>query len=304
MSIEQLRTQVRYFLDATETGRPWRYRTPTPRQVGRFYDRYNHVIAQFYGGAMHYGYWTGPDDGSSVEVAAARLTDLLIDRLGVGPGDRVLDVGCGTGKPAVQLARATGAEVVGISVSAGDVTLATALARSEGLAGQVRFEHADALDLPFGTDSFDAALALESLIHIERREQALAQIARVLKPGGRLALTDFIQRGPVEEDGDAQWALAEVLAAWRSAPLVRAENYPGFAATAGLVIDELVDISEHTKYTVPASYSAMRDYAQRHNDLPPELARILSASQDSDWQVREGEEPSEGVIMVAAHRPA
>jgi cyclopropane fatty-acyl-phospholipid synthase-like methyltransferase len=280
------------------------HRLPTPEEVGEFYNRTNRLLTQFLGGNMHYGYWTGPQDRSGFEEAGARLTDIMIGKLGLGPDDLVLDLGCGPGKPAVQLARATGARVVGISVSTGDVELATARAAAEGLADRVRFQHADAMDLPFAPASFDAVLALESIVHIPDRTHVLRQIARVLKPGGRLALTDFVTlRDETEVDEGVQLALAEMLAAWRAAPLVRPADYPGFLTAAGLVVDEVTDITENTKYTFEKTYDAMRDYVVRNGPLPPDLARIYEMGIDVDWVEEAAQPQSEGVVLAVAHRP-
>jgi ubiquinone/menaquinone biosynthesis C-methylase UbiE len=286
----------------TDTG----FLLPTPAEVGEFYDRNNRAIARFQGGNMHYGYWTGPDDDSSFEVAGARLTDIMTGKLRLKPGDVLLDVGCGPGQPAVQVAKATGASVVGISISARDVELATARAAAEGLADRVTFRHADALDLPFEPASFDAVLALESIVHIPDRARVLAEIARVVRPGGRVALTDFIWRGSdVERDPDEQAALVQALAAWRAAPLVRPEDYLSFAAGAGLVIDEMVDITEHTRYSNPRTYLAMIEYAREHDDLPPDLAHMVSLMVDDNWveTLDTPEYLTEGVLIVVAHRP-
>jgi ubiquinone/menaquinone biosynthesis C-methylase UbiE len=277
---------------------------PDPEEVGGFYDENNHLIARFQGGNMHYGYWTGPDDDSDYEVAGARLTDVMIDKLGVEPGDEVLDVGCGPGKPAVQLARATGARVLGISISTEDVRLATARAEAEGVADQVRFRHADALSLPFPAESFDAVLALESIVHIQERARVLEQIARVLRPGGRVVLTDFVTLRPEGQESEVdRRALAHALAAWRAAPLVRAEDYPGFVDRAGLVLDEITDITERTKYTFAKTYEAIDEYVARGGRLSPDMKRIHAMGRGVDWAAVAEEEQTEGVVIVLAHRP-
>ncbi|MFI9841277.1 SAM-dependent methyltransferase [Nonomuraea sp. NPDC051941] len=277
---------------------------PTPEEVGDFYNQANRLIIRFQGGSMHYGYWTGPDDDSDFEQASDRFTDIMIGKVGARAGDRVLDCGCGPGKPGVQLAKATGAEVIGISISTGDVELANARARAEGLQDRVRFRHANMLEMPFEDDSFDHVMAFESIVHIPDRAAVLKEIARVLKPGGRVALTDFITKGAPPEDPEERQALVDALASWCSAPLVDVADYPGFAEAAGLVIDEIVDVTEHTKYTYPKTYQPMYDYARTHDDIPPEMARLLEAAPGEEamkWVLEE--EPTEGVIIVVAHLP-
>ena len=204
-----------------------KHHTPTPQEVGDFYNKVNHLLAQFQGGSIHYGYWTGPDDQSTFEQASERLTDIVVGKLAPRPGDRVLDLGCGTGKPAIQMARSTGAQVVGVSVSTGDVELGTALASAEGMSEQVTFQHGDAMDLDLPSSSFDAVLAIELVVHVPDRGQVLKEIARVVKPGGRVVLTDFVRSGPEVRNEVVRDGLAETLAAlpprrWPSSRTIQA----------------------------------------------------------------------------------
>ncbi len=116
------------------------------------------------------------------------------DRLGVGPGVKVIDVGCGAGRHTFEAFR-RGAEVVGFDQNAADLNdvdeilqamkaegEAPASAKGEAVKG-------DALDLPYGDGTFDCVIASEILEHVPNDDQAIAQLVRVLKPGGALAIT-------------------------------------------------------------------------------------------------------------------
>src|SRR5205807_9603242 len=126
----------------------------------------------------------------SVEEATDHFTDQLMERLRLQPGDRLLDLGCGIGTPALRIAARTGASVVGVTINPHHVEIATEHARAAGMADRVSFRHANAMDLPFGDSSFDAVLAFESIVHMDR-PTVLREVERVLVRGGRLALTDF-----------------------------------------------------------------------------------------------------------------
>lgn len=76
--------------------------------VGGLYDRNTELVDGAADGNIHFGYWEGDSDSSSFLEATDRLTDLVAERVPAGSGRRLLDVGCGTGRPALRLAAPPG----------------------------------------------------------------------------------------------------------------------------------------------------------------------------------------------------
>ena len=116
----------------------------------------------------------------------------LVDRAALRSGERIVDIGCGTGKVPVVAAGtvAPGGAALGVDASAGMIARARQRARDANV--EVEFRQAAMEDLPFPEDSFDVVLCCQALHHVPRdaKIQALAEMHRVLKPGGRLLLLD------------------------------------------------------------------------------------------------------------------
>ncbi len=121
-----------------------------------------------------------------------RWRERAADIAAPAPGDAILDVCCGTGDLTFELAGrvAPGGHVVGCDFSEPMLDLARDKAEARAAAG-VRFEWADALNLPYDADRFDIATVGFGVRNFADRERGLRELNRVLRPGGRLVVLEF-----------------------------------------------------------------------------------------------------------------
>lgn len=118
-------------------------------------------------------------------------TDELIEAAGLRAGMRVVDVGSGLGGPARRVAARCGCRVVGVDAAAAYCRLANALTQRVGMQGRAVFYQADALALPFGDGEFDAAWLQHVTMNIEGKGELFAELSRVVREGGALALWEI-----------------------------------------------------------------------------------------------------------------
>jgi len=119
--------------------------------------------------------------------------DAYLALLGIAVGERVLDVGCGSGAVTRDIARRVGGRglAVGLDPSAELLVVARALAEEAGLGDHVEFCEGSALRLPFEDGTFDAVVCATVLSHVPGAEAAIPEFVRVLRPGGRLGVFEF-----------------------------------------------------------------------------------------------------------------
>ncbi|HWO02588.1 MAG TPA: class I SAM-dependent methyltransferase, partial [Blastocatellia bacterium] len=116
----------------------------------------------------------------------------FFQRLGVKPGTRLLDVGCGAGQLAIIAARA-GAQVTGCDIATNWVEKARARAAAEGL--EIIFEEGDAESLPYGDAQFDVVVSLIGAMFAPRPDRVAAELTRVCRPGGTIAMANWTPGG-------------------------------------------------------------------------------------------------------------
>lgn len=138
--------------------------------------------------------------GDSFHPGGLRLTRRLADALALKPGERVLDVASGRGVSALCLARERGCSVVGLDYGRQSVAAAQQEAREAELSGRARFAVGDAEALPLATGAFDVVLCECALSTFSDQAAALSEMHRVLKPQGKLGLTDVAVKAPLAEE--------------------------------------------------------------------------------------------------------
>jgi ubiquinone/menaquinone biosynthesis C-methylase UbiE len=164
--------------------------------------------------------------------------EALAQRTAVGPGARVLDVCAGLAGPARFLAARFGARVVALDLNAGRCVGAARLTRLVGLEALVRPLRGDAQALPFRAGGFSAVISQEGFLHVPDKGRALAECARVLMPGGRIAFSDWIATPRLADNERAR------LASWMAAVTIQSiAGYETLLARAGFAGIEAEDVS-------------------------------------------------------------
>lgn len=174
-------------------------------------------------------------DQQSRLPAIPRLRAWSISVLGLQPGERVLDIGSGTGELARLLAETVGpdGEVIGIDPNPGMRT------EAERRAPRARFVDGNAYALPLPDDSLDAVTCERVFQHLDHPVKAAAEIARVLRPGGRVVVTDVDWATAVIHPGDPD--IVRVMTESMHGGVVNpfaARRLPGQLGGAGLTVDD------------------------------------------------------------------
>jgi ubiquinone/menaquinone biosynthesis C-methylase UbiE len=191
-------------------------------QAGRFVDLRPEDLWQW--DQDHYG-------GLPAVAALAR-------RAAIRPGMKVLDVCAGLGGPARFLAHRIGVSVTGVDLTHSRCAAGNRLTALVRLSPLVRLIRADAQTLPLRAGAFDAAVSQEGLLHVPDKGAVLAEVARVLKAGRRLAFSDWVARPRLEENERRR------LDEWMAAVSLQSiDGYRGLLARAGFVSIEAEDLS-------------------------------------------------------------
>ena len=190
--------------------------------------------------ALHYGYYDDLCRHHRMAVANANAT--LAKFAAVKHGDKVLDAGCGRGGSCFWLAEKLGARPVGVNLVPSQIEYANKEAARRGLRGQIEFRRADYTKTPFDDASFDVVWAMESLCHSPRKIDFYSEAYRLLRPGGRLVLAEYMVTENEMLPGD-QKLVADWLSGWSIPSLDTEAQHADNADACGF---ERVDVHNWT----------------------------------------------------------
>jgi ubiquinone/menaquinone biosynthesis C-methylase UbiE len=214
------------------------------------------VAGELWENQVHWGYWDNPKSAQGTKAdyvaAMAKMNNVLFEAGKVGDGLKLLDAGCGFGGTIQQLnAQHSNMDLTGLNIDARQ--LAAAEAQTEAANDNtISWVEADACQLPFEDNSFDRVLAVECIFHFPSREKFLAEAARVLKPGGYLAVSDFVPTlmffGKTPFWMAIRTRIAKTYGTLGNIPL---RSYKAMGKRAGLQLDADRNIRKNTMPTYP-----------------------------------------------------
>ncbi|MCJ1316914.1 Delta(24)-sterol C-methyltransferase [Xylographa vitiligo] len=142
--------------------------------------------------------------GEPFNQAIARHEHYLAHMMGLKDGMKVLDVGCGVGGPAREIAKFAGVNIVGLNNNDYQIERATKYAAKEGLSSQLSFTKGDFMQMAFPANTFDAVYAIEATVHAPSLEGVYSQIFRVLKPGGVFGVYEWLMTDAYDNENPKQ----------------------------------------------------------------------------------------------------
>lgn len=215
------------------------------------------------------------DPGEDLETAQERKYARIAAKLNIQPGERVLDVGCGWGSNLLYLAQHSEGVFQGITLSARQREEALRRARAWGVADRVSIDVCHVEDLKPAPGSFDAVLFSGSIVHMHNRPAIHAMVGEILRPGGRLLISDCYF--PAQARGDRGSAATEYI-------FVEALGYCGLIGLAeelqlieqaGLDILHVEDLTCHYAQTLARWIDNVRRHRREIEAMAPGFSAVL-----------------------------
>lgn len=223
-------------------------------KVREHYDRMSPFYRSLWGEHIHHGYWIRGDE--SKETAQLQLIEHLAQAAGIPFGAKILDVGCGFGASSIYLARKYEAEATGITISAVQVEMANKAAAGAGV--NAKFWLMDAEAMKFSSQ-FDVIWSVESISHYQDIPNFFLAAARLLKPGGTLAITDWFKKKDLTPRECKRFLSA--IEEGMMVELQTMEDYAGHMAAGGLEVVRSEVLNKYCAKTWDFGLDILKDKA-------------------------------------------
>ncbi len=197
--------------------------------------------------AVHFGFY---DDRSSDHTTALMNTNrVLAEWVNIQEGDLVLDAGCGKGGSCFWLALNKNVKTIGITPVQSQIADCKTQAEKLNLQKETSFVLADYCNTPFEDESFDVVWACESLCHAKEKADFYTEAYRLLKPGGRLIIAEYLRtKRPLEAKDET--LLMSWLQPWAIADIDTEQEHLNHAANAGFDAVQIKDVTKNMKVSL------------------------------------------------------
>ncbi|KAF2470516.1 S-adenosyl-L-methionine-dependent methyltransferase [Lindgomyces ingoldianus] len=211
--------------------------------VNDYYDATTDIYLEAWGESFHFcRFPRGPEPKAT---AISRHEHYIAHMMGLQPGMRVLDVGCGVGGPAKEIASYANCSIVGLNNNAYQVKKAQELAKKEGMDKSVEFVKGDFMTIPFPSNSFDAVYVIEATVHAPSLEDVYSEIFRVLKPGGTFGVFEWVMTDKFDSSNRKHMAIRLGIERGNGIPTIQTKNAAREAMrTAGFELTVAEDLAE------------------------------------------------------------
>jgi cyclopropane fatty-acyl-phospholipid synthase-like methyltransferase len=208
--------------------------------VRTYFERITDTYREKWSESFHFAIFQGDE---TLEEAIVATETRLANEAKIQPGMRLLDVGCGVGGPALNIAKHTGAHVTGVNIVPKQLEIARRRATENGLAERTHFVLCDAMQMDFPDGAFDAVYSFEAGCHMPDKPRFYAECARVLKPGGAFFGQDWFKKHQPTPREEAQHV--EPICRLFSVPnLVSLPELKDSLTSAGLDVERCQDMAE------------------------------------------------------------
>lgn len=228
----------------------------TNLSVGAYFDLITDDARQFYGDNFHFGFFH--KGVTTLQEALDAHTDMVAEMARIATGQRVLDIGCGIGAPAIRIARLCENHITGINISREQIKQGVELIASSQLSGKIHIQYGNALDLDFADNSFDAILCIEVAgdicVNDNQKKTLIEEMFRVLKPGGHVGFSDLVF---IAAPTEAEESVMRTILYHKGSELIT--DWPAHFKHSGFDIKSQVDMISHTGETWDYALNIYRD---------------------------------------------